>query len=91
QCPESKGYHIAPEYGIVEIIASDGTAARDGEEGRLIATGLHNRAFPLIRYDTMDFAIASERRCTCGRTLPIIRNGQQIERIECVRLRERGK
>ncbi|OVE79714.1 hypothetical protein BVY01_01695 [bacterium I07] len=72
QCPESKGYHIAPEYGIVEIIASDGTAARDGEEGRLIATGLHNRAFPLIRYDTMDFAIASERRCTCGRTLPII-------------------
>ena len=71
QCPHG-GYHIAPEYGIVEIIKEDGTPAQPGEEGRIVATGLHNKAFPLLRYDTLDYAIASDKTCTCGRTLPLI-------------------
>ena len=71
QCPHG-GYHIASEYGLVEIIKDDGTPARPGEAGRIVATGFHNRAFPLARYDTMDFAIASNRMCACGRSLPLI-------------------
>jgi len=71
QCPEG-GYHIAPEYGIVEIIKDDGSPAQPGEEGRIVATGLHNRAFPLLRYDTRDCAIRSDRVCSCGRTLPLV-------------------
>ncbi len=71
QCLEG-GYHIASEYGIVEIIKEDGTPAQPGEEGRIVATGLHNKAFPLLRYDTGDYAIQSDRTCSCGRTLPLV-------------------
>lgn len=71
QCPQG-GYHIASEYGIVEILKDDGTAARPGEEGRIIATGLHNRAFPLLRYDTKDYGVLSENDCSCGIKLPLL-------------------
>ncbi len=72
QCPEAKGYHIASEYGIVEIIKDNGKPAKPGEQGRIVATGIHNYAFPLLRYDTKDYAIASDKTCSCGRTLPLI-------------------
>ncbi len=71
QCPEG-GYHINAEYGIVEIIKEDGSYALPGEEGRIVGTGLHQRAFPLIRYDTGDYAVQSDKICPCGRTLPLI-------------------
>lgn len=71
QC-EKGTYHIFSEYGIVEIIKEDGTPAMLGEEGRIIATALYNKAFPLIRYDTRDYAVASDRKCTCGRGYPTI-------------------
>ena len=71
QCPEG-GYHIAPEYGIIEIIKDDGSPAQASEEGRIVATGLHNRAFPLLRYGTGDYAVQSDRVCSCGRTLPLV-------------------
>ncbi|OQY14617.1 MAG: hypothetical protein B6I30_00120 [Desulfobacteraceae bacterium 4572_187] len=82
QCPAG-GYHIASEYGIVEIIKGDGTPAEPGEEGRIIATGLHNKAFPLLRYDTGDYAIHSEAHCTCGKTLPLVKriSGRIDDRI----------
>lgn len=71
QCPEG-GYHVASEYGLVEIIKDDGEPAEPGEEGRIVATGLHNKAFPLLRYDTGDYAVRSDRKCSCGRTLPLV-------------------
>ncbi len=71
QCPKL-GYHISSEYGLVEIIKDDGTPAKPGEEGRIISTGLHNKAFPLLRYDTKDYAVFSDKKCECGRTLPLI-------------------
>ena len=71
QCPQG-GYHIAREYGIIEILREDGTPAAPGEEGRIVATGLHNKAFPLLRYETGDYAVQSDKRCSCGRTLPLV-------------------
>ncbi len=71
QCLEG-GYHVNVEYGVVEILRPDGEAAKPGEEGRVVATGLHNKAFPLLRYDTGDTAVASDRVCSCGRTLPLV-------------------
>jgi phenylacetate-CoA ligase len=71
QCPGG-GHHVACEYGIIEILKDDGTPAQAGEEGRIVATGLHNKAFPLLRYDTGDYAVQSDRRCSCGRTLRLV-------------------
>lgn len=60
--------HVSPEYGVVE------SASSDGEEHRLIATGLFNRAMPLLRYDTGDVIRMAppEERCPCGRELPVV-------------------
>ena len=71
QCPEG-GYHIASEYGIIEILREDGTPAQPGEEGRIVATGLHNRAFPLLRYDTRDYGVVSDKQCSCSIKLPLV-------------------
>ena len=82
QCPEG-GYHIASEYGIIEIINDDGLPVQPGQEGRIIATGLHNKAFPLLRYDTGDYAVRSDGKCSCGRTLPLVESiiGRADDRI----------
>ena len=82
QCPAG-GYHIAVEYGIVEILDENWKPAAPGEEGRIVSTGLHNRAFPLLRYDTGDYAVPSERSCACGRTLPLVEKltGRMDDRI----------
>lgn len=82
QCPEGS-YHIAPEYGILEILREDGTPAESGQEGRIVSTGLHNLAFPLLRYDTGDCAIQSDGVCACGRTLPIVKDftGRVADRV----------
>ena len=88
QC-SAGGYHIASEYGIVEIIKEDGAPAQPGEEGRIVATGLHNRAFPLLRYDTGDYAVQSGELCSCGRTLPLVE--KLTGRINDRLLREDGK
>lgn len=76
-------YHISDEYGVVEITKDDGSAAGEGEEGRIVATGLHNKAYPLIRYDTGDYAIKTNRLCQCGRTLPLVAGltGRNDDRI----------
>ncbi len=50
--------HIEGHYGIVEVM----------EEGRIIATPLFKRAFPLLRYDTNDFARIMNASCPCRRT-----------------------
>lgn len=38
----------------VEILDSNNNPVKDGEDGRVIVTGLSNRIFPLIRYETGD-------------------------------------
>lgn len=63
----SGGMHISPEYGVVESVEIDG-------EKRLVATGLFNRAMPLLRYDTGDVIELADtsRHCPCGRGLPLV-------------------
>jgi phenylacetate-CoA ligase len=88
QCPEGS-YHVSPEYGICEILDDDWKPVKPGREGWIIATGLHNYAQPLLRYNTRDRAIAAGggRTCTCGRTLPVIE--RIVGRIDdCLRTRD---
>ena len=71
QCPESGQYHVMAESVLVEILAADGRPCESGETGRLVVTGLHNLAMPLIRYELGDYAQAGAP-CPCGRGLPTI-------------------
>ena len=72
ECPEGS-YHINAEHVIVEVVDEAGAPAAPGTLGRVLMTTLRNRVMPLIRYEIGDYAIAAtEGRCRCGRTLPLI-------------------
>lgn len=65
--------HEWPEIGHIEV-HRDGQPAPDGESGEMICTSLLNWDMPLIRYRVGDSGrlANSDRRCVCGRGLPMI-------------------
>ncbi len=63
ECPHGS-MHVSTEYGALELVPTD-----VGSE--IVATGLINRAMPLIRYRTSDLATAADEPCPCGRGLPV--------------------
>ncbi|HEY5997806.1 MAG TPA: hypothetical protein VI078_00695 [bacterium] len=65
-------YHIHGDYGIVEILRSDGSPAKPGEEGELVCTGLINEVMPLLRYRIGDIGVLSDRTCCCGSQFPLL-------------------
>lgn len=66
---EAGGYHVFPDYGIVELLPVPGT--RDSWE--IVGTALHNWGFPLFRYRTGDHVrSASSGPCRCGRAYPAL-------------------
>ncbi len=71
QCPMHEHYHVQSEGVLIEILKDDGSPCAAGETGRVVATGLHNFAMPLIRYELGDWAEAGGP-CPCGRGLPVI-------------------
>lgn len=66
-CEKHEGMHLDWEYGHVELVPSETPGY-----ARIIATNLHNRAMPLLRYDTGDLAVGYWKSCSCGRVSPII-------------------
>lgn len=66
--------HIWPEAGFLEILADDADQPMPvGNTGRIVATGLLNRAMPLIRYEIGDRgSLGTATSCACGRTLSIL-------------------
>jgi phenylacetate-CoA ligase len=76
ECEVSNSYHIYPQYGLTEVLASDGKDAEPGQVGELVGTGFHNLACPLIRYRTKDLAVPSKDYCACGRKCRL------LERVE---------
>ncbi len=75
ECRYRNGYHISAESLIVEVLR-DGRQALTGEPGEIVITALDLYAMPLIRYSLGDIGVPSDRRCLCGRGLPL------LERIE---------
>ena len=69
---EKGALHIKSDHSLIEIIREDGESARPGEMGEIVSTGFGNYATPLIRYATGDMACISDRRCSCGRSGPIV-------------------
>jgi len=73
QCPEG-GYHINLEYGILQL-TEEKTLDYGVTIGRVVCTSLHKMAMPFLRYKIEDFVevYPEERRCSCGRTLPLVK------------------
>lgn len=61
----------SPEYGISEIIKSDGSPAEPGEEGEVVVTSFLNSVMPLLRYRVGDVAVPGvPGAASCGRKMP---------------------
>ena len=72
ECDHHKGHHLNLDYGITEFVGSDGQNVTIGNMGKIVATSLHNFAFPLIRYQTNDNCALKSEICTCGRGFPLM-------------------
>ena len=66
---EHGGFHVFPDYGIVELLPVPNTESR----WELVGTPLHNWGFPLFRYRTGDeVGPAPTQPCPCGRSFPLL-------------------
>jgi phenylacetate-CoA ligase len=71
---EAGSLHQHPDFGIMEIVDMQGNLRVNGEEGKILATGLLNDAQFLIRYEIGDEGIFAPGNCSCGRDhLPVIK------------------
>jgi phenylacetate-CoA ligase len=65
--------HVSPDVGVVEILKSDGTHCEPGETGEVVTTSLLREYQPFIRYRLADVAMWDSEPCSCGRSMPILR------------------
>lgn len=66
---ERNTYHVDMEYAAVEFLEVEGAP---GDTCRIVGTGFHNPAMPLIRYDIGDLATIGQQACPCGRSAPTV-------------------
>ena len=71
ECSE-EGFHINQEYGVIEFLNEKGYDAKHGELAEMACTGLNNFSMPLIRYKIGDVAVPTNKKCSCGRGLPLV-------------------
>lgn len=71
QCPAG-GLHITAEDIIVEVVDEGGRPVGAGHQGEIVVTHLATKDFPFIRYRTGDVGVLGERKCDCGRGLPLL-------------------
>lgn len=74
ECDKHEGMHIDMRRCITEVVNENGEVLNNEHQGRIICTGLHNYVMPLIRYDMGDIGSISNRKCSCGRGLPILKS-----------------
>lgn len=72
QCPKHEHLHVFTANAILEIVDSQGQPCPRGVPGRVLITGLHSQAMPLIRYEVGDIAEWGSP-CDCGINLPVIK------------------
>jgi len=65
--------HIFMFNNYIEILDSRNQPVKEGEEGRVIVTALHNYAMPFIRYEIGDMAVLGPEKCECGNPLPTLK------------------
>ncbi len=72
ECHHHQGLHLNLDYGVVEFLGADDCPTPPGRLAKIVATGLHNFAMPLIRYVTSDASALKTGPCDCGRGFPLM-------------------
>lgn len=72
ECEQHCGLHLNAEHAYVEILRDDGSPCPPGEDGRIVVTELVNYGMPMLRYEVGDRGVPSDRKCACGRSLPLL-------------------
>lgn len=70
ECHKHCGYHINSDWLLVEFVKNRQSAAL--EDSSIIVSSLYNYGMPLIRYEIGDTGILLDRKCSCGRGLPLM-------------------
>jgi len=73
ECEKHNGYHIIPEYGLMELI-KDNEWVDEGETGKIIGTSLLNYSMPFIRYEVGDIGIYTNEKCECNRSFRLLKS-----------------
>jgi phenylacetate-CoA ligase len=66
QCPSADHLHVVEPTVYMEIVDANDQPVKPGESGRVILTGLHSLAMPLIRYEIGDYATWETEKCPAG-------------------------
>jgi len=74
ECELHDGKHINMDFSVLEVINNDSEPSAPGQMGRIVATGFHNYAMPLIRYRTSDVTVLRGKPCSCGRSFDLMEN-----------------
>jgi phenylacetate-CoA ligase len=64
--------HVFMFWNYVEIL-NNNQPVKEGEEGKVIVTNLHNYSMPFIRYEIGDMAVLGPEKCECGNILPSLK------------------
>ena len=72
ECEMHNGLHINSDGLFVEFIKDNGEKAKPGELANIIITDLFNYGMPFIRYKIEDVGALVEKKCSCGRTFPLM-------------------
>lgn len=73
ECKAQEGLHINADNLLVEV-TNNGQPIPVGQAGDILVTDFMNKGMPLIRYKLGDIGIMSDRPCSCGRTLPLLKS-----------------
>jgi phenylacetate-CoA ligase len=73
ECEKHEGLHISMFNHYVEILNKDLKPCKEGEAGDIYITLLTNYTMPLLRYKIGDVGIYTNKTCSCGRGLPLIK------------------
>lgn len=65
--------HVSPDVSVLEILRSNGKPCLPGEVGEVVVTDLMRSYQPLIRYRLGDMAQWDADPCSCGRSMPVLK------------------
>ena len=74
ECERRDGYHLNIDACFIRIADEEGNTLPTGEQGEVIVSNLVNTATILLNYRTGDRGRLTAEPCSCGRTLPLLRD-----------------